>query len=124
MELESAYVHLCIQNGILVGTYKSGVHINLEIAHSIVETRKLFTGTRPMPSLIKSQGVVSMDKPAREYLASAEATAGLTASAILVQSAFSSFLGNFFLSVNKTNMPVKLFTDAAKAKQWLRQFIE
>ena len=124
MELESPYVHLTVRNKILVGTYRSGIHISLETARSIVTTRKLFTGNLPMPSLIKSQGVISMDKAAREYLASPEATEGLTASAILVQSAFSSFLGNFFLSVNKTSMPVKLFTDEAKAERWLRRFIQ
>ena len=124
MELESPYVHLSVRNKILVGTYRSGIHISLETARSIVATRKLFTGNLPMPSLIKSQGVISMDKAAREYLASPEATEGLTASAILVHSAFSSFLGNFFLSVNKTSMPVKLFTDEAKAERWLRRFIQ
>jgi len=106
-----------------VGTYKKNLRINLEIARAIVHARKSFT-SRPMPSLIISQGVISMDKPAREYLASAEATRGLTAAAIIVHSAFSSFLGNFFLAVNKTVLPVKIFTDIRKAENWLGQYIQ
>ena len=124
MELDSPYIYLRIKNRILVGTYTKNLRINLAIAKAIVRTRISFTGNKKIPSLIISQGVVSIDKPAREYLSSADATKGLTAAAIVVSSAFSSFLGNFFLAVNKTNIPVKLFSDAVKAEQWLQQFIE
>lgn len=124
MELESPYIHLCIKNNILVGTYKTDLHINLEAAKEIVLTRKRFIQHKRMPTLIISQGVVSMDKPARQYLSSVEATEGLTASAIVVNSVFSSFLGNFFLAVNKTNMPVKIFSDTSRAEKWLQQFVE
>ena len=124
MELDTPYVHLRIKNNILVGAYKKDLRINLEVAKAIVQSRIFFTGNTKMPSLIISQGVITMDKPAREYLSSKEATEGLAASAIVVNSAFSSFLGNFFLSVNKTNIPVKIFSDAVKAEEWLQQFIE
>jgi len=77
-----------------------------------------------MPSMIISQGVVSIDKPAREYLVSVEAIEGLAASAIIINSTFSSFLGNFFLAVYKTKMPVKIFADIASAEKWLQQFID
>lgn len=124
MELDTPYVHLRIKDKILVGTYKKNIRINLEIAKEIVRARLSFTGNRNMPSLIISQGIVTIDKPAREYLSSDEATVGLVASAILVNSKFSSFLGNFFLTVNKTKMPVKIFSDISIAEKWLQQFIE
>jgi hypothetical protein len=123
MEFESPFIHLCIKEGVLVGTYKKNVRINLDVAKQIVLTRIAFTEGKKLPSLIKSQGVISIDKPAREYLASDEATKGLVASAILVNSHFSSILGNFFLLVNKTKMPVKIFTDVRRAQKWLEQFI-
>ena len=124
MEFDTPYVHLRIKDKILVGTYKKNIRINLEIAKEIVRARLSFTGNRKMPSLIISQGIVTIDKPAREYLSSDEATVGLVASAILVNSKFSSFLGNFFLNVNKTKMPVKIFSDISNAEKWLQQFIE
>lgn len=123
MELDTPYVNLRIEDSILVGTYKKDLHIDLDIAKQIVQCRLAFTRGKKMPSLIISQGVVSMDKPAREYLASNEAVEGLAASAIIVNSPFSSLLGNFFLKVNKTKIPVKIFSDIPKAEKWLRKFI-
>jgi hypothetical protein len=76
-----------------------------------------------MATIILSQGVTSIDKPAREYLASQKGTEGLSASAIIVNSPFSRLLGNFFLRVNKTSIPVKLFSDISKAEKWLQQYI-
>ena len=123
MELDTPFVHISIKDKILVGTYKKNLRINLEIAKEIVRARLSFTGGKKMPSMIISQGVISMDKPAREYLASDEAIVGLAASAIVVNSPFSSFLGSFFLAVNKTKMPVKIFADIPSAEKWLQQFI-
>lgn len=123
MELDTPYVHLRIKDNILVGTYKKDLHIDLDIAKQIVCTRLSFTGGNKMPSLILSEGVVSIDKPAREYLASDEGVQGLTASAIIVNSPYSSFLGNFFRSVTKTNIPVKQFSAISRAEKWLQKFI-
>ena len=124
MELDTPYIHLVEQDKILIGTYAKGIRINLDMAKEIVRVRLSFTGNTKMAAIIRSQGVVSIDKASREYLASAEATRGLLATAIIVQSSFSSFLGNFFLLVNSTNMPVRIFTSEEKAKKWLRQFVE
>ena len=124
MNLETPYVHLCIKNKILIGTYKTNQRISLETAKEIVRARKAFTQTMPMPAMIISQGIVSIDRPARHYLSSAEATDGLTACAIVAGSAFSSFLGNFFLSVNKSPMPVKIFSDVNQAEKWLQRFVD
>jgi len=125
MELKTPYLHLRIKDNLLVGTYPGNLHIDLDIAHAIVRTRLSFTGGKNMPSIIMSQGVVSMDKPAREYLASEEGTMGLSASAIVVSSSFGRFLGYFFLRVNKpVKMPVKIFTDMMRAEKWLQQFIQ
>lgn len=123
MKHDSPYVDLHIKNNILVGTYKKNLHIDLEIAKQIVNTRISFTGGRKMPSLIISKGVTSMDKPAREYLASDEAVEGIIAAAIVVDSPFSSFLGNFFLTVYKTRIPVRTFPAIPRAEKWLQQFI-
>lgn len=123
MEMDTPYIHLCIRNKILVGTYKQKLHIDLEVAKAIVSARQLFTGTEKFATLIISKGVITMNRQAREYLSSPEATVGLTASAIVVDSLFSSFLGNFFLAVNQTTIPVKIFANTIDAEKWLQQFI-
>ncbi|MDN3654067.1 hypothetical protein QWZ08_00430 [Ferruginibacter paludis] len=123
MELDTPYVHLCMKDNILVGTYKKDLHIDLAVAKQIVRTRLSFTGGRKVPSLILSGGVVSIDKPAREYFSSDEGIQGLSACAIIVHTEFSNFLGNFFLSVTKTKIPVKQFADVSRAEKWLQKFI-
>jgi len=122
-ELDTSYVHLKIQEGIIIGTYKPGLKINLEIAKEIVHVRLTFTKHKSMPALINGQGVVSMDKAARDFFSSKNGIKGLKAAAIIVESPFSSFLGNFFLKVNKTRLPVKLFTNSSTALSWLKKFV-
>lgn len=123
MEFDTNFVHLLIKDKILVVTYKSGLHITLEIAQKIVTDRLSFTEDKKLAAMIMSHGVISMDKPAREYLASEEGTNGLTATAIIVDSSFSRALGNFFLFVNKTKMPVKIFSNIPRAIKWLQKYI-
>ena len=123
MELDSQFINFKIRDKILVCTYQQGLSINQFIASEIVRKRIAFTGKRKFATLIISRGVVTIDKAAREYLSSVYGTEGLLASAIVVDSVFGSFLGNFFLAVNKTSMPVKLFTSELRAEKWLKQFI-
>jgi hypothetical protein len=122
MKLTTNFVDLIIEDNILIVTYKPGIRINQEVAEKIVGSRLSYTGSKQIPCMILSQGVVSMDKPAREYLASPAATEGLLATAIIVDSHFSRFLGNFFHKVYKTQMPVKIFSSIPQAKKWLQQF--
>ncbi len=123
MALETPFIQFDIRDGILVCTYKKNLRINLDVARKIVQARLAFTGNKKMPTMIISQGVVSIDKPAREYLSSQAATEGLVATAIVVNTVYSRFLGNFFLIVNKTTMPVKIFSNISGASNWLQQFI-
>lgn len=123
MENDTSLVHLRIKDNILIGSYRKNLIINLDVAQKIVLQRQSFTRGKKMPAIIFSQGITSIDKPAREFLASKEGTEGLSASAIIVDSPFSRFLGNFFLMVNKTSIPVKLFSNILRAEKWLRQFM-
>ena len=123
MEQDATFVHLLIKDQILEVTYKEGLHINYEIAEKIVRDRLLFTNGKKIPAIINCRGIISIDKRAREYLASVEGTKGLSATAIIVDSDYSRLLGNFFLYVNKTKMPVKIFRDIDKSVIWLHKYI-
>ncbi len=39
-------------------------------------------------------------------------------------SPISSMIGNFFIRISKPLVPTKIFTDEAKAKEWLKQFVK
>jgi len=123
MEYDAPFVHLRIKDNILIVSYRKNLIINLDVAQKIVLQRISFTRGQKMAAMIFSQGVTSMEKPAREYLASKKGTEGLYASAIIVNSPFSRFMGKFFLMVNKTSIPVKLFSNISSAEKWLQQFI-
>jgi len=122
-ELDTPYVHYQIRNKVLIATFKKGMKIDLEAAKHIVQDRLAFTGNKMMVALVYNQGVQGMDKEARDFLSSPQGNKGLKAGAIVMDSAFTSILGNFFLSVNKPNIPARLFTNEEQAMKWLQKYI-
>jgi hypothetical protein len=122
--LDTPYVYLELDNDVLIGVYKKGVKITLEVAKEIVEARLKFAGYKPVLALAYNAGVVSMNKEARDYLASTEGIEGVIAGAIVVGSPLGSFIANFYLSVSKPRIPTKAFTKKEAALKWLQQFRE
>jgi hypothetical protein len=121
--LDTPYVYYEVKDNILIATFKKGSRINLEIAKKIVQDRLKFTGNKAMVALVFNHGVISMDKEARDFFSSPAGNEGLKAGAIILDSEFTSILGNFFLSVNKPNIPAKMFTNVSQAVKWLQKFI-
>ena len=123
MELNTIFARFLIEDNVLVVNYKEGLHITYEIAEQIVRDRLTFTKGKKMPVIINSHGVISIDKPAREFLASENGTVGLLATAIIVDSDYTRLLGNFFIIVNKTKIPVRIFSDIPRSVKWLQKYI-
>jgi hypothetical protein len=119
---ETPYIDFEISHGILIGTYKPNILITLKHAKEIVASRIAFMDGNDMPILILNQGIIKMDKDARDYLASAEGIKGLKCAAILINSNFISITVNFFLKVTKPKLLVKTFTDKEEALNWLQDF--
>lgn len=122
-ELETPYVHFKMRDKLLIATFKKGLKIYLDIAKEIVSDRLSFTEGKTTVAMVYNQGVVSLDKNARDFFSSPEGNKNLKAGAIMLDSSFTAVLANFFLSVNKPNIPARLFTDSDKAIQWLKKFI-
>ena len=122
--LETPYIFFEDYNGVLIATYKPNILITLKHAKEIVEYRIAFMEGKKMPILILNQGIIKMDKDARDYLASAKGIVGLKCGAILMDSNFISFTVNFFLKVTKPKLLVKTFTDKKEALTWLLGFTE
>lgn len=120
--LDTPYVHFELQNDLMIGIYKKDLKINLDRAKEIVKVRQELADYKPVIGLIYNQGVVKMDKKAREYLASPEGVKGIIAAAIVVGSPFTSFMANFFVAVNKPKMPVRIFSNSEDALKWLQKF--
>lgn len=120
--LDTPHIVFEVKDGLLHATYKKGVKITLDIAKQVVANRLRHTGDARYPIIIYNQGVISIDKPARDFLSSSEGVKNLTAAALILDSAFGSFLGNFLLSVSKPSITAKIFTKPDVAIKWLQQY--
>ena len=120
--LDTPYVHYELHGDLMIGAYKKDLKINLDMAREIVKIRQELANYTPVVALIYNQGVVKMDKKAREFFASDDGVKGIIAAAIVVGSPFTTFLANFFVSVNKPKMPVRVFSSEADALKWLQKY--
>jgi hypothetical protein len=122
--LDTPYVSFEIENSILIATYKPNAIITIKAAKEIVANRLAFIDKPAYPTLVLNQGVIKMNKDARDYLASDSGIAGIKCAAILINSNFISITVNFFLKVTKTKLLVKTFTDKKEALIWLSGFTD
>lgn len=74
------------------------------------------------PMLVNLKEIKSITKEARDHFSMQGRTPGISAIGLLINSPASTIIGNFFLGLNKSVVPVKLFTKEAKAIAWLKQF--
>jgi hypothetical protein len=121
--LDTPYISFEIKESILIASYKKGLKINLDIAKEIVNRRLVFTNQQTVPVMILNQGVVSIEKEARDFLSSTDGIRGVKAAAIVLKTPFGSFLGNFLISVTKPAIPAKIFSTEEAAMQWLKKFV-
>ncbi len=96
--------------------------VNLHIAQTGVRERVRICAGNAYPILSDGRRVKHFDKEAREYLAKPESTVLVSAGAFLVNSQLQKVLGNFFILMDKPDIPTRLFTDEAEALAWLQQF--
>jgi hypothetical protein len=99
-------------------------NVTLDQAKKIVDLRLNLIGDNSYPIMVDGRKVSSLDKESRNYFARPEAMQGVKAGAILIDSTFNRFLGNFFLKVTykKEKLPTMIFTDKKAAFDWLNKF--
>ena len=119
--LETKYVKIWIEEGILYCAFADDLDVDIEIAKSSVESRINFSKGISYPVLIDMKGVRSFTKETRDYMGK-EGARLINAGALVVDSALTKMLVNLFLLINKPNVPTKLFTDEKEAKEWLQHF--
>jgi len=90
--LDTEYVYYELVGGIIMGTYKQGVEMNLKGAKEMVKSRLEISNGKSYPLLIDGRGLKSINKEARDYFASEEGRRGITAAALLAGSVFTTFL--------------------------------
>lgn len=121
--LKTNFVALWIEQGVVVVDFLSN-KITVEEAQQIIQLRLQLIGDKSYPVLVDGRKVGSLDKESRNSFAGSEALKGVKAGAILIDSTFNKFLGNFFLKVTykKEKLPTMIFTDRQLAINWLKKF--
>lgn len=116
--LDNEYLTIERENRILIGTIKIK-EVDLDMVKKITEYRlSVQHGTKHF-LLSNIKAIKSSTKAARDYMASEEGCQGVIAAAVLIDSAISSMIGNFFISISKPLVPTRIFTDESEAKKWL-----
>lgn len=120
--LETSYIKLWKKEKILFCEYADNIDISLEIAKECVEKRIAFSEGKNYPVFINMKGVRSLTKEAREYLA-VEGARLIIAGALITGSPLTKILGNVFLTVNKPQVPTRLFINENEALEWLKKYL-
>lgn len=119
--VESLYAYYWQDNnGIISVIYKPQLHHDQTDAVScIAEAVNMNGGTMPRLLLIDLTDIKSMTREAREEYKKASAAPQVLAIALITRSVGARILGNFFLSFNKAESPIKLFKSYKAAHEWL-----
>jgi hypothetical protein len=108
--------------GILRGEASPGAEQGIDEARAQVACQRKMIDGKARPFLMDIRGARALSREARAFYASPEAAEVFSATALLVGSPVSRALGNFFLGLNKTSMPTRLFASTDEALEWLRTF--
>ena len=111
-----------LKDGIMY-VYQYPVEATLEQAKEhIAMLREELKEHLPLPALIDIKDMKSTKKEVRDYLGGSDLIPIVKATALITGSGLSKIVGNLFLQFSKPNFPTKLFSDEAKAAEWLQQY--
>jgi hypothetical protein len=100
------------------------VDIRLEDAQEAFAAHLKICQGKRHPLLVDARKLRSFARDARQFFASEEVSRVTLAFALIVDTPVSRVLGNFYLGLNKPQLPTRLFTDEDKALEWLKEYIE
>jgi len=78
---------------------------------------------RPRPLLVDMRHIGGIKREARELYRSPKANSNSTAMALLVDSALSRAIGNFFIGLSRMHIPTRVFNDPERALRWLEGYL-
>ena len=111
------------ESGIVKCTAFDNIAMTLEDAIENVAAVKTLAKGRKVPVLVDLSNTISASKEARAYFTKPEVAEIQSACAMIVKSLLSQMVGNFFLGLNKTRFPLKLFKNEEEARTWLANYL-
>jgi hypothetical protein len=112
------------EDGILHQEYFPGAELKLEDSLGELEIYKtVFCKEGCRPIMVDITNVKTTSKESRDIYSSDETTEIIAAAALMVSHPVSRIMGNFYMGINKTRMPVRMFTSIGDARKWLMDFL-
>jgi hypothetical protein len=110
-------------DGICRTATKAGAEVELQHAkeNSLIVT-SLYKDKK-FPLLVDSRNIRSISKEARKYFSTNGRETKITSMAILVNSPLSRVIGNFFMGLNRPQVPTRLFESETEAAEWLKHYM-
>lgn len=118
IQLRTAEVQLLEDNIVFINILPKA-EIFLEDANKLYDAVMKLAEGNLYPLLIDAKSIVSMDRDARKRFSHEET---VSAVALIVGTPLSKIIGNFFIGLNKTAIPFKLFSSKSDALEWLKEF--
>ena len=113
-----------VEPGIARIIYKVHARVTIAEAHENVEAVAKVFGGVPSPVFVDVRAVSTIDRDSRQYFVGDEAGEVTSATALLVDSPISRVIGNFFIGLNRSQWPVRMFSEESEAMVWLEGFID
>ncbi|MGK5088175.1 STAS/SEC14 domain-containing protein [Bdellovibrionota bacterium FG-2] len=112
------------KDGILQVDVSPNAEMNLSDAVESINAQAVLAAGIKRPLLVRMGSMKSMSRDARSYLGGPEAAKNVYATALVIGSPIGRVIGNFFLGLNKTIYPTRLFTSEEDAISWLKELLK
>jgi hypothetical protein len=117
------YTILLKDDGILYCTISDRRQETLEGQALLIAALGEMTGYKKKPCFCRLESGSFPSLEIRESWAKEETCQYTSAEAFMTDSLPHKLLGNFYLNINKPKRPTRMFTDKAKAIEWLKTFL-
>jgi hypothetical protein len=112
------------KDGFLYQDYPAGTEITLEDSLEELNIyRTTFCKETKRPIIVNISNIKTVSKESRDIYSSEKMGDIISAAALIVGNPVSRIMGNFYMGISKTKMPVRMFTRVDEAKKWLKDFL-
>ncbi|MBY0426992.1 MAG: hypothetical protein K2Q22_15255 [Cytophagales bacterium] len=120
--IENLYGKFWLEDGIIYFIRNTNNDLDLNGAKLCTYHSQMVGGGKPCPTYVDISKIKIAPIDVRQYFASEEALAHVTAVAIFVNSALTAFIANTFLKFGNPVRPTRIFNEKETALKWLKQF--
>ena len=129
MDLPDSYIEISHfytwmgEDGICRTKVKQGAKVTIVEALENSKAVLSLAGDSKFPLVVDSRGIHSITKQARDHFSMNNRPSKVNAIALIIGSPVSVVIGNFFMGLSKSRVPVKLFTSPEEAINWANFFV-